>query len=86
MELIGTNFDSSGHYTMELDGDVLVTTIGLTNGEVFRETLTPAATPFVYTEEEWYDYSANGHTSYFYMYGEQVIIVGNSYTMTLLPQ
>jgi hypothetical protein len=85
MELVGTNMDSSGHYAMYLDADEILVTINsrtrLGAGEEFRQELIPVSVPYVYDEEEWYDYSDNGHTAYFDMYGEGVILDGTSYKL-----
>jgi hypothetical protein len=65
MELIGTNFDSSGLYKIYLEGSTLITFNGgdeTSLEEIGRQVLTPAPDFNAGSEDDWYVYGTNGHT------------------------
>lgn len=85
MELIGTNFDSSGLYKIYLDGNTLVTLNGGDENdleEIARQELTPAPDFTAGSEEDWYVYGTNGHTCDIHYEEDYARIDGTTYSLT----
>ncbi|RFA11813.1 hypothetical protein B7R22_17635 [Subtercola boreus] len=85
MELIGTNFDSSGLYKIYLDGSTLVTFNGSDENsleEIGRQDLTAAPDFTAASDEDWYVYGTNGHTCDIHSEEDYARIDGTIYTLT----
>ncbi|PTL73225.1 hypothetical protein C1I63_10435 [Rathayibacter caricis DSM 15933] len=82
MELIGTNSDGSGDFSMYLDGETLRTFIAV-DGELeesARQELAPAP-GFESAKEDWYVYGSNGHSCDIHVDGEHARVDGSTYLL-----
>lgn len=85
MELVGSNFDSSGLYRIYVDGDALVTLNGASEDtleETARQLLVPAPEFVADHDDDWYNYGVDGHVCDIHMYGDHARIDGTTYKLT----